>query len=190
MMRQETGDKRQETMIVGIAALILMSGCRTAAQKTQVPRVDLQLTGAGNRGYLVGTPLPPGEQKVTREMLGITVELPSFTNVPKRGAETAPTESETAVEPDTDAGMSFATSPEQAAPAGPSDTYVVQKGESLWTIAAKPEIYGSATQWRTIFDANRALLKSPDRVRPGMTLRIPRGEVASKSQKRGTVFMK
>ncbi|MBI4342382.1 MAG: LysM peptidoglycan-binding domain-containing protein [Candidatus Omnitrophica bacterium] len=68
---------------------------------------------------------------------------------------------------------------EPGAPSGaPShyDTYVVQKGDSLWSIAANPEIYGKASKWRRIFDANRDLLKSPDRVRAGMTLKIPRGE--------------
>ena len=53
-------------------------------------------------------------------------------------------------------------------------TYVVQKGDSLWSIAAKREIYGSATKWRRIFEANRDLLKTQDQVRVGMTLKIPR----------------
>ena len=64
-----------------------------------------------------------------------------------------------------------------AAPAGPYDTYIVQKSDtSLWSIAAKPDIYGKATKWRRIFDANRSLLKSPERLRAGMVLKIPRGE--------------
>ena len=56
------------------------------------------------------------------------------------------------------------------------DTYVVKKGDSLWSIAAKPEVYGTATKWRRLYDANRDLLKSPERLRPGMTLKIPRSE--------------
>ena len=54
------------------------------------------------------------------------------------------------------------------------DTHTVQKGESLWSIAAKPEIYGKATGWRRLFDANRDLFARPDRIRPGMVLKIPR----------------
>jgi nucleoid-associated protein YgaU len=64
---------------------------------------------------------------------------------------------------------------------GTYDSYTVQKGDSLWSIAAKPEVYGKASQWRRIFDANRDLLKTPDQVRQGMTLKIPRGEPADDS---------
>ena len=156
-------------LAMGVVMLAVMGGCRAATRITTVPRVDLELQGTGNRGYLVGTPPPPGELKTTREMIETDVEIPSFYK-PKRGTaagglgEIAPPEMET-----DDAGVA-------PVAAGPYDTYVVQKGDSLWSIAAKPEIYGRATHWRRIFDANRDLLKSPDRVRPGMTLKIPRGE--------------
>jgi nucleoid-associated protein YgaU len=60
-------------------------------------------------------------------------------------------------------------------PLEPSEIYVVQPGDSLWTIAAKPEVYGDATRWRRIFEANRDQLAAPDEVRAGMSLKIPRG---------------
>lgn len=149
-----------------LAALLAAGGCRAATRVTTVPRVDLELEGAGNRGYLVGTPPPAGELKTTREMIETDVEIPSFYK-PKRG---------------TTAGLEEIVPPEMdmedtggAPAAGPYDSYVVQKGDSLWSIAAKPEIYGKATHWRRIFDANRDLLKSPDRLKAGMTLKIPRG---------------
>ena len=53
---------------------------------------------------------------------------------------------------------------------------MVQKGDTLWSIPAKPEMYGKATHWRRLFDANRDLLKSPDRLKVGMTLQVPRGD--------------
>ena len=159
---------------LGILMLAWLSGCRTAARVTTVPRVDLEMTGTGNRGYLIGNPPPPGELKTTRQMIEADVEIPSFYK-PKRGKtaggveEMAPPETEM---DETDAA---------AAAAVPSryDTYVVQKGDSLWTIAKKPETYGKATYWRRIFDANRDILKSPERLRTGMTLKIPRGEEAA-----------
>jgi len=49
--------------------------------------------------------------------------------------------------------------------------YVVQKNDSLSDIAKK--LYGRATLYRRIFDANRAVLKSPDEIRQGMRLIIP-----------------
>ena len=37
--------------------------------------------------------------------------------------------------------------------------YVVQRGDSLWRIAAK--VYGSGSQWRLIYEANRNVLRGP-----------------------------
>jgi nucleoid-associated protein YgaU len=158
----------------GVMSLAAASGCRTAARVATVPRVDLELTGAGNRGYLIGTPPPAGELKTTREMIQADVEIPSFYQ-PKRGqgavgvGEIAPPEMES-----DEAG---------AAPMTPAryDTYVVQKGDTLWTIAKKPEIYGKATYWRRLFDANRDILSSPDRLKAGMKLKVPRGEEAEET---------
>ena len=166
--------RRDLVVVLGTVSLVAV-GCHTptrvAVKVTEVPRVDLELAG-GNRGYLVGTPPAPAKLKTTRQMMEGTIELPSFYR-PRRGAggqtglEMAPPEME----------PGEAEQPVQVG-AQRYDTYVVQKGESLWSIAAKPEIYGKATKWRRIFDANRELLKSPDRLRPGMTLKIPRGEDA------------
>src|SRR3990167_5540396 len=153
---------------LGLSVRALMSGCRTATRVTTVPRVDLELAGGGNRGYLVGTPPPAGELKTTREMIETDVEIPTFYK-PKRGATSGALEDIAPPEMDMDDTGG-------APAAGPYDSYVVQKGDSLWSIAAKPEIYGKATRWRRLFDANRDLLKSPDRLKAGMTLKIPRGE--------------
>jgi len=49
--------------------------------------------------------------------------------------------------------------------------YVVQSGDMLSKIAQKT--YGSAGQWRRIYDANRDVLASPDALKVGMRLRIP-----------------
>ncbi|MCC7463528.1 MAG: LysM peptidoglycan-binding domain-containing protein [Gammaproteobacteria bacterium] len=47
----------------------------------------------------------------------------------------------------------------------------VQKGETLGKIARK--YYGDASLYKTIFDANKDLLKDPDKIFPGQKLRIP-----------------
>jgi len=154
---------------VGIFMLAWLSGCRAATRVTTVPRVDLEVAGTGNRGYLVGTPPPAGELKTTREMIQTDIEIPSFYK-PKRGR--------TAVGLEEIAPPEMALDEASATPLAPTryDTYVVKKGDSLWTIAKKPEIYGKATYWRRLFDANRDILSSPDRLKAGMTLKIPRGE--------------
>ena len=169
---------------IGIGALtvLISAGCRSATKVTEVPRVDLELSG-GNRGYLVGTPPPASaEMTTTRKMVWTDIELPSFTKPTARG--TAPVSVEVAMPPEAATAQEPADG-EAETPAR-HDTYVVQKGDSLSTIAAKPEIYGKGSQWRRIFDANRGLLKSSDRVRAGMTLKIPRGEYHKKSRRSTT----
>ena len=64
--------------VATLAALFASTGCRTAARVTTVPRVDLAMEGAGNRGYLVGT-APPVQELKTKPALGRAVrptELP------------------------------------------------------------------------------------------------------------------
>ena len=60
-----------------------------------------------------------------------------------------------------------------AAPAGvPAITfYTVKKGDTLSAIAKAQ--YGSANKYPAIFDANKPMLKDPDKIYPGQVLRIP-----------------
>lgn len=50
-------------------------------------------------------------------------------------------------------------------------TYSVRPNDSLGSIAQR--IYGDATKWRVIYDANREVLRAPDDVRIGQVLVIP-----------------
>ena len=47
----------------------------------------------------------------------------------------------------------------------------VVKGESLWKIAER--YYGDGSLYPKIFEANRELLKDPDKIKIGQRLRIP-----------------
>ncbi len=49
--------------------------------------------------------------------------------------------------------------------------YVVQKGDSLSQIAK--EVYGDASRWREVYEANKDKIKDPKIIRPGQELRIP-----------------
>jgi nucleoid-associated protein YgaU len=50
-------------------------------------------------------------------------------------------------------------------------SYEVQAGDTLSKIAQRE--YGDANLWRRIFDANKDILKDPDKIYPGQTLKIP-----------------
>lgn len=58
-----------------------------------------------------------------------------------------------------------------AAPAPESRFYTVKRGDTLSAIA-KAE-YGNASDYPKIFEANKPMLKSPDKIYPGQVLRIP-----------------
>ncbi len=52
-----------------------------------------------------------------------------------------------------------------------SRTYTVEKGDTLSKIAK--EMYGKASKYPVIFEANKPMLKDPDEIYPGQVLRIP-----------------
>jgi nucleoid-associated protein YgaU len=53
-----------------------------------------------------------------------------------------------------------------------SGFYTVQAGDTLSAIARKH--YGNAGKYPVIFEANRPMLKHPDKIYPGQVLRIPK----------------
>ena len=54
------------------------------------------------------------------------------------------------------------------------DYYTVKKGETLWDISGRPEVYGNSSKWKIIFEANKDKIKKPSLIKPGMKLKIPR----------------
>ena len=150
-----------------VAAAVVVAGCHAVTRVIEEPRVDLEVSG-GNRGYLVGTPPPATEPaKTTRQMVETEVEIPAWSRS-KRGqavglGEVAPPEMDFS---DSEGGAEGA--------ATSSGSYTVKKGDTLWSIAADPAVFGNANQWRDLYDANRDVLRSPDQLRPGMVLNIPR----------------
>jgi nucleoid-associated protein YgaU len=51
------------------------------------------------------------------------------------------------------------------------ETYEVKSGDSLSKIAKK--VYGNANEWKQIFEANKDVLKDPDKIFPGQKLKLP-----------------
>jgi nucleoid-associated protein YgaU len=56
-------------------------------------------------------------------------------------------------------------------PVADGQNYTVAPGDTLTTLAER--FYGDASQWRTIFEANRDRMTSQDDLQVGMSLRIP-----------------
>ena len=78
---------------------------------------------------------------------------PDFSNVRSGGSSTAPA------------------APEATSTSGTGTTYVVVKGDTLSGIAKRE--YGNANKWRSIYEANKDVIKDPDLIYPGQQLRIP-----------------
>ncbi len=49
--------------------------------------------------------------------------------------------------------------------------HTVEKGDTLWAIAAKT--LGNGARYEEIFEANKPMLSHPDKIYPGQVLRIP-----------------
>jgi nucleoid-associated protein YgaU len=58
-----------------------------------------------------------------------------------------------------------------AQPAEQSRFYTVKSGDTLSKISK--DMYGDANQYMKIFDANKPMLKHPDKIYPGHVLRVP-----------------
>ncbi len=61
----------------------------------------------------------------------------------------------------------------QAIPAASPKFYTVKKGDNLSKIAEAQYGKGNASKHKAIFEANKPMLKHPDKIYPGQVLRIP-----------------
>jgi hypothetical protein len=62
--------------------------------------------------------------------------------------------------------------PRAAEAAEPEEIYyLIEKGDTLWKIAAK--FLGSGNRYPEIFEANREVILDPDKIFPGQKIRIP-----------------
>jgi len=159
-------------MLVGIVAAVASVGCRAATRVIQEPRADFEVAeGEGNRGYLVGTPPPLSEErKSTRQMVEAELEIPTRYQPSTKRAAVMVGQADTSEETWQPEGASLEGVPISY------DTYVVKPGDTLSSISARPDVYGSGSKWRKLYNANRDRITDPNRVPAGMTLRVPRDE--------------
>lgn len=154
------------------AIVVSLAGCSVNTKMVTRERVDQDLSScSGNRGYLMGTAPAAGERKTTREYIEVQVEVPSIEKedrVAKKSAETSTPA--TNYEPSSAAG----TVVEEIEIVAEEEfvDYKVQKNDTLQKISMK--FFGTTKKWKKIFNANTDVLRSPDKLKPGMTIRIPK----------------
>ncbi len=157
--------------VVMLAVAASLAGCSVNTKMVTRERVDQDLSdSSGNRGYLMGTAPSAGERKTTREYLEVQVEVPSVEKENRVPGKTSGTSEVTNYE----ASSSYEPVVEEVEVAAEEEfaDYKVQNNDTLQKISMK--FYGTTKKWKVLFNANKDILKSPDRLRPGMTIRIPK----------------
>ena len=56
-----------------------------------------------------------------------------------------------------------------------STSYMVERGDNLWSISGQDDVYGNPYQWPLIYKANREQITDADLIYPGQDLSIVRG---------------
>lgn len=183
---------RQAAGMVALVFSVGAVGCaRINTQVVDKPRVDQELPG--NRGYLKGSGPAPLPRKATRQMIQTDIELPTVEEMnPWRkpvpvespappSAPAAPMEAESWEQP-----AEYPEPEMESAPPESETIYTVRSGDTLEKISK--EFYGTTRKSRRIYDANRNILRSPDRVYPGQKLVIPSDAEAPAGSEGGQDF--
>ncbi len=177
--------KKVLILAVVLFTALTLAGC-VSVNKVVRERVDQETSG--NKGYLQG--VSSGEEMTskarTREYVDVRVEIPTVQELKnafsgkkgkneaaKGNIESAPEsyEEESYQEPTEEYAPQ-----EETASAG-AVIYKVKEGDSLEKIAK--QFYGKKSKWTLIYDANKAKIKNPDKIRPGTELVIPGAEEKS-----------
>ncbi|ALC16253.1 LysM domain-containing lipoprotein [Desulfuromonas soudanensis] len=135
--------------------------------------------------------LPPSEERQ-----GLTEILPSDPRSPRTTGHKAPLPPpDGSRRPPSPLSVSGAPAPSPAkAPKKMVSDYTVAEGETLWTIAARRDVYSDALLWPLIYKANRDQIKDPRQIFPGQSLTIPRDsseqdkETAREVARRSDIF--
>lgn len=156
-----------------LVSVLLLSGCVVRTYRVTKDRVDQDLSG-GNRGYLQGSAPQAPERKPTRSTQIVEVELRpplKFEKVkaPGESAESSPSLMEEPVF----GNQGYMTEGRPMEITGPAavEKYTVQKGDTLQKISQK--FYGTTKRWNKIFEANKDVLKAPNKIYPGQVINVP-----------------
>lgn len=152
---------------VVVISAFLLSGCVVRTYQIARDRVDQDLFG--NRGFVTGkTPVIEEEvRKDTRSVRVVEMELGWFGRSSKKKIAKAPAAEKVSTE--AEMGPVETTSIESASTE--YQEYKVEKTDTLQKISQK--FYGTTKKWKKIFDYNTDTLKSPNKLYPDRTIKIP-----------------
>lgn len=175
-------NKKGLLYLSGLVFVFLLSGCVVRTYPLTRDRVDQDME-SGNRGYVKGesaTDIRVTEKKTTRTTQVVEVELHSpvkFEKLPKGKPAEKPQKT---TDEEIWGNRGYLTrfrAPEKkesmtAVVIIPSaEKYTVQKNDTLQKISQK--FYGTTKKWLKVYEANKDLLKGPNKIYPGQVLSIP-----------------
>ncbi len=155
----ETTQVRKTRTIYNVEVEVPSAYRALTEEKTKNKDKDLY----GNRGYMQGSMAPEKEIYVPESGKG---QISTARLSGRLGSARMP--QIVYSEPSSDTGTGVLSS----GSGNEKQYYVVQKGDTLQTISEK--FFGTTQKWKSIYDANKHILKSPDRIRPGQKLVIPK----------------
>jgi nucleoid-associated protein YgaU len=166
--------------LLGIfSAAFIASGCVVRTYPLTRERIDQDLN-MGNRGYLKGQAPAVSERKTTRTTQVVEVEIHSpirFERMPKTKIEEKVPSENTEDKSLTEGNRGYimqSTEPKIIEPEGvpsPSiEKYTVKKNDTLQKISKK--FYGTTKKWTKIYEANKDILKGPNKLYVGQVLNI------------------
>ncbi|MBU1122281.1 MAG: LysM peptidoglycan-binding domain-containing protein [Candidatus Omnitrophota bacterium] len=173
-------------VVLLIIAVLFLGGCSVKTYTVEQQRVDTQLEG--NQGYLCGN--PPAESSNQENRLGSTrktsvmeIEFGSYQRKKKGSnkikAEYVPKKKETPkqkVEIEQVEVIEEENYPEVITVTDDYKWYTVAKSDTLQKISYK--FFNTTKKWIYIFEQNKDILSSPDKIYPGMKIKIPELAVA------------
>ncbi len=181
-------------LIVLSLGIFFISGCLIRTYTVYKPRVNTEVSG--NRGYIVGKPKEGEEPKKNKPSLGkmrpVTVfEIELGAHAPesitgKPAAVSSPGEKENSAltkeastgtieeeinKPQEEPVEVIPVSSIEEKPKLKYKYYTVRKNDTLQKISSK--FYGTTRKWKLIYEENKSIIKNPDRVYPGIRIKIP-----------------
>ncbi len=173
--------KKNALLVSVLISAFLLSGCVVRSYRVDKDRVDQELSG--NRGFITGMASEDmGPRKETRSIRVVEMELglpfglgrSAKKKKPKKMFRQKESEVETAMPVSMEEPYAM-----ESAPGQEYEEYVVEKNDTLQKISQK--FYGTTRKWKEIFEYNSDSLKSPDKLYPGKTIRIPVSSAAKRS---------
>jgi len=157
--------------LAGICILtssLALSGCVARTYNLTRDRIDQDISPtSGNRGYIMGkAPDETIERKATRTTRVFEIELGIAKKSQTKYSSNMPMASNTE-EP----AIAQETQTTENTQDQNFESYTVGKNDTLQKISKK--YYGTTKKWHKIYDANKDVLHSPDKLYAGQTLKIP-----------------